>query len=98
MRESMPSLLEGAKHHALAWLKSIADRPVRATQSGDDLRETLGGPLPHEGIDAEILIGNLANAALRGTVASAGPRYFGFVVVQPVGYPARAGVVLMFNK
>jgi glutamate/tyrosine decarboxylase-like PLP-dependent enzyme len=80
MYENMSSLLESAKHHAAAWLELIADRPVRATLSGDELRQILGGPLPHEGIDAEVLTGTLANAALGGTVASAGPRYFGFVV------------------
>ena len=80
MHDNVPSLLESSKHHALAWLKSIADRPVRATLSGDELRGMLGGPLPPEGIDAEALTRTLATAALAGTVASAGPRYFGFVV------------------
>jgi glutamate/tyrosine decarboxylase-like PLP-dependent enzyme len=80
MHENMPSLLESTKRHSLEWLESIADRPVRATLSGDELRQMLGGPLPHEGIDAEALTGTIAHAALRGTVASAGPRYFGFVV------------------
>lgn len=64
MYENMSSLLESAKHHAAAWLELIADRPVRATLSGDELRQILGGPLPHEGIDAEVLTGTLANAAL----------------------------------
>src|ERR1700730_10801982 len=80
MHENMPNLLESAKRHAAGWLESIADPPVRATRSGDELRHALGGPIPHEGIDAEILIGALANAAIGGTVASTGPRYFGFVV------------------
>ena len=80
MHENMPNILDSAKRHASAWLELIADRPVRATLSGDELRHALGSPLPHEGIDAEILIGTLANVAIGGTVASAGPRYFGFVV------------------
>jgi glutamate/tyrosine decarboxylase-like PLP-dependent enzyme len=73
-------VLESTKRHALAWLDSIADRPVRATLSGDELRAMLGGFLPEQGIGAEAVTEALAQAGLGGTVASAGPRYFGFVV------------------
>jgi glutamate/tyrosine decarboxylase-like PLP-dependent enzyme len=80
MQQDMSGLLESAKRHALGWLGLIAGRSVRATLSADELREILGGPFPPQGCDAELLTGTLANAALGGTVASAGPRYFGFVV------------------
>ena len=80
MDEKIHSLLESAKGHASAWIETIADRPVRATRSSDELRNMLGGPLPQEGVDPEILTATLANAGLGGTVASAGPRFFGFVV------------------
>jgi glutamate/tyrosine decarboxylase-like PLP-dependent enzyme len=44
------------------------------------MREALGGPLPEKGIEPEAITEILAEAGMKGTVASAGPRYFGFVV------------------
>jgi len=78
--ENISSLLARVHQHASDWFASIDDRPVHATLSADELREALGGPLPQEGTAPEEIIANLARAGIRGTVASAGPRYFGFVV------------------
>jgi glutamate/tyrosine decarboxylase-like PLP-dependent enzyme len=80
MRENVASLLAGVQQHASSWFESLDNRPVRATVSADELRQALGGPLPHEGIAPEAVTEILASAGMRGTVASAGPRYFGFVV------------------
>ena len=80
MQKNISSLLERVQQHASAWFASLDSREVRATVSADELRQALGGPLTDEGIDPEILIEALANAGMKGTVASAGPRYFGFVV------------------
>ncbi len=60
---------------AAAWLATLPERPVRAAGEPDGLR----GPLPEEGADAVAVIDALAAAAEPGLVASAGPRYFGFV-------------------
>jgi glutamate/tyrosine decarboxylase-like PLP-dependent enzyme len=76
----MPALLEKTQRHAAAWFASLAERAVRATVSPDELRGMLGGPLPERGIDADAVVDSLADAGMRGTVATAGPRYFGFVV------------------
>ncbi|MEJ2010541.1 MAG: pyridoxal-dependent decarboxylase, partial [Acidobacteriota bacterium] len=73
-------LLASVQKHASAWLQSIGNRPVRATASSDELRRELGGPLPQEGMAPEALAATLARASMGGTVASTGPRYFGFVV------------------
>lgn len=73
-------LLASVHQHATAWFASLDKRPVRATISADDLRELLGGPVPEEGISPEVLTGILADIGMKGTVASTGPRYFGFVV------------------
>jgi glutamate/tyrosine decarboxylase-like PLP-dependent enzyme len=43
------------------------------------LMEALGGPVPEEGTDATDVLAQLAERADPGIVASAGPRYFGFV-------------------
>lgn len=77
---SIPSLLESTQRHASAWFASVADRPVRATISPDDLRAMLGGSLPQHGSAPDSVVELLASAGMRGTMASPGPRYFGFVV------------------
>jgi glutamate/tyrosine decarboxylase-like PLP-dependent enzyme len=68
-----------AASHAHAYLASVRERPVRALATADDLRERLGGPLPHRGEDPTRVLDDLAAAGRTGTVASSGPRYFGFV-------------------
>src|SRR5262249_41951379 len=76
----IPSLLQASQQHASAWFASLANRPVRATLPPDELRTMLGGILPQRGTDADAVVEMLANAGMRGTVATPGPRYFGFVV------------------
>lgn len=77
---SIGTLLADVQRHAAAWFESIDGRPVRGTVTAERLREALGGPLPRQGIAPEAVTQMLADAGMRGTVASAGPRYFGFVV------------------
>jgi glutamate/tyrosine decarboxylase-like PLP-dependent enzyme len=76
----MPGLLEKTQQHAATWFAALAERAVRATESADEMRGMLGGQLPQKGIEADVVVETLANAGMRGTVATAGPRYFGFVV------------------
>ena len=68
-----------AAAHARAYLATLRERTVRATLSADQLRSRLGGPLPRRGEDPMDVIDQLAAAGRTGTVASQGPRYFGFV-------------------
>jgi glutamate/tyrosine decarboxylase-like PLP-dependent enzyme len=74
------SLLSRTADHAHSYLSTIRDRQVKASLTGDDLRRILGGPLPEKGIDSIAVIDALAEAGRDGTVATQGPRYFGFVV------------------
>ena len=76
----MKSLLDRASEHAQRYLEGIAERPVKATLTSAELRAALGGPLVAAGESPMAIIDRLAEAAAGGTVASAGPRYFGFVV------------------
>ncbi len=76
---SIETLADRAASHARAYLAAVGERPVGATLTPDELRALLGGPLAAEGQDAAGVIDTLAEAARRGTVASQGPRYFGFV-------------------
>ncbi len=75
-----PDVLDAAVHAARAYLASLPSRPVGARASLQELRAALGGPLPQEGTDAARVVTDLARDADAGIVATAGPRYFGFVV------------------
>jgi glutamate/tyrosine decarboxylase-like PLP-dependent enzyme len=62
------------------FLESLDGRPVWPPASVDELRRTLGGPLPNEPVDPIVVVEELAAAADRGVVAMPGGRYFGFVI------------------
>ena len=74
------ALLEHTAHLASQYLKTIGDRHVGAAATADELRNELGGELADAGEPEEAIVDVLARAAERGTVATQGPRYFGFVV------------------
>ena len=71
--------LDRAKDFAEAYLDSLPELPVRVTATLPELRAALGGPLPESGEEPGAVVEALARAAERGIIASAGPRYFGFV-------------------
>jgi glutamate/tyrosine decarboxylase-like PLP-dependent enzyme len=73
------NLATRAAAHASAYLATIGDRLVRASLTSDQLRERLGGPLPDHSDDPINVLDAIADAGRTGTVASQGPRYFGFV-------------------
>jgi glutamate/tyrosine decarboxylase-like PLP-dependent enzyme len=72
--------LETAAAHATQFLRGLAERPVAASAGVEQLRTRLGGPLPDGPSDPAEVVAQLAKLADDGLVASAGPRYFGFVV------------------
>jgi glutamate/tyrosine decarboxylase-like PLP-dependent enzyme len=74
------AVLDDAARLAQEFLAGLPDRPVHATATLEELRERLERPLPDAGQDARTVIADLARDADRGLVASAGPRYFGFVI------------------
>jgi glutamate/tyrosine decarboxylase-like PLP-dependent enzyme len=74
------NLLRHTADVAATFLDGLEDRPVGRPVPVDALRATLGGPLPQRPTAPETVIDELAAAADPGIVATAGPRYFGFVV------------------
>jgi glutamate/tyrosine decarboxylase-like PLP-dependent enzyme len=72
-------LLARAASHGRDYLAGISERHVGATASGDELRARLRRPLSERGEEPALVIDELARAAVDGTSASQGPRYFGFV-------------------
>jgi glutamate/tyrosine decarboxylase-like PLP-dependent enzyme len=65
---------------AAGYLDSLPERAVGPTASLAELRAALGGELPRAGEAADAVIERLAAGADPGLMASAGPRFFGFVV------------------
>lgn len=73
------NILEAAQKLATQYLDTVASRHVGGTTTRADLLNTLGGPLPPGASDPVAVLTELARNADPGIVASAGPRYFGFV-------------------
>ena len=74
------ALLHQTADLAADFLDSLATRPVGATATRDELLEAFGGPMPARGEAPGEIVDHLGRAADPGIVASAGPRYFGFVI------------------
>ncbi len=79
-------LLDRTADLATTFLAGVGERPVGRPVAASTLRAALAGPLPDQGEDPLAVIEALARAADPGIVATAGPRYFGFVIG---GEPAR---------
>ena len=75
-------MLDQVKRHAEAYLASLPERPVGVPVEPGVLRERLAVELADDGVPAEQVIEELVAGVDPGLVASAGPRYFGFVTGQ----------------
>jgi glutamate/tyrosine decarboxylase-like PLP-dependent enzyme len=74
------ALLHRAAELGADFRESLPERPVPAAATADELRETLAGPLPESPRDALIVTEELAAAVEPGLLATAGGRFFGFVI------------------
>ncbi len=74
------SALEAAYMAAVRYLENVPARRVGARADVASMRAELGGPLPERGEPAARVVEQLARSADPGIVASAGPRFFGFVI------------------
>jgi glutamate/tyrosine decarboxylase-like PLP-dependent enzyme len=83
LRFQMPdhrTLLHQTADLAADYLDTLEARPVGAIATRDDMLGAFGGELPARGEAPGEIVDHLGRAADAGIVASAGPRYFGFVI------------------
>ena len=90
MDQDTGALLDQAAGVARAYLRSLPTRHVGAVADGASVADRLRTALPEAGEQPNAVLGRLAESVERGLVASAGPRYFGFVIggVLPVALAA----------
>ena len=74
------TLLRQTAELAADFLDGVGTRRVGATATHDDLVAAFGGELPSRGEAPGEIVSDLARIADPGLIASAGPRYFGFVI------------------
>ncbi|MEA2438878.1 MAG: hypothetical protein QOH76_302 [Thermoleophilaceae bacterium] len=73
-------VLDDAARLAREFVASLPSRPVGAAADIGELRARLARQLTDGGEDPRVVIEDLAQDVEPGLVASAGPRYFGFVI------------------
>jgi len=73
------ALLAEAGQRARSYLSTIWDRPVAPPAAALTALERLDFPLPAAGLDPAAVLRMIDETGSPATVASAGPRYFGFV-------------------
>jgi glutamate/tyrosine decarboxylase-like PLP-dependent enzyme len=84
------ALLNSAAAHAAAFRRSLDNRLQRPEKTYAELREIFASCLPAKGCDGADVIEELVNKAVPGLGATAGPRFFGWVIggSHPVGVAA----------
>lgn len=76
----VPSILPDAAGRASRYLDELEDRKVPPDPAAIRALDRLGGPIPTEGETPEQVLALLDEVGSPATVASAGGRYFGFVI------------------
>lgn len=78
--DDVRALFESAAGHAADFRAGLPDRRVAADEATTTLREAFSGPLPSEPTAPHDVLEALVATAEPGLVATAGPRFFGFVI------------------
>src|ERR1700759_3786564 len=76
----MKKLVADTADRAAQYLSSLPNRSVVPTTAAVAALDQLGGPLPNAPTDPAQVLALLDNIGSPATVATAGPRYFGFVI------------------
>src|SRR4051812_19042592 len=74
------AVLDEAARLAHEFVDSLPSRPAGARAGLEELRSRIARPLGEQGEDPRAVIEELARDVEPGLIASAGPRYFGFVI------------------
>jgi glutamate/tyrosine decarboxylase-like PLP-dependent enzyme len=74
------NVLRMTAEYSAQYLESLDGRPIGPTASVEELRESLGGPLPEEPLPAEEVVAELIAKAEAGNSEIPSGRYFGFVI------------------
>lgn len=77
---TVTDVIRTAAEAAVEFRTGLARRPVARPVDPNELRAALGGPLPETPTPADQVINDLVAAVEPGLLATAGPRFFGFVV------------------
>ncbi|MBW3614611.1 MAG: aminotransferase class V-fold PLP-dependent enzyme [Actinobacteria bacterium] len=84
-------------HHAAAaaadYRASLGDHPVAPAAGGEELRNSFGGRLPEGATPPHVVLEELVAAAGPGLMATAGPRFFGFVIGGSLDAATAADVI-----
>ncbi|MFZ0014835.1 MAG: pyridoxal-dependent decarboxylase [Acidimicrobiia bacterium] len=78
--EPLRSSLHEIADHVADYRENLATARVTPDVSRAEIRTRLSAPLPEDGLPLSEVIAELIDNAIPGLMASAGPRYFGFVV------------------
>jgi glutamate/tyrosine decarboxylase-like PLP-dependent enzyme len=78
--DTMDPLLEAASAEIIRYRSTLATRRVPAEQAPDAARAAFGVPLDAAGRKPGDVVAQLIEVARPGLMATAGPRYFGFVI------------------
>ncbi len=76
----LSQVIRRAADEVAAFRATLAERPVAQPVDVESLRQGFGTSVPEQPSTADDVLTQLLQAAEPGIVASAGPRYFGFVV------------------
>jgi glutamate/tyrosine decarboxylase-like PLP-dependent enzyme len=79
-RHQIDAMLSIARERSLSFLDSLGSRPVFPRATYDETRVLFDVPLPDIGEDPEAVLHALADAGEKSVVATAGPRFFGYVI------------------
>ncbi|MGH8969398.1 MAG: pyridoxal phosphate-dependent decarboxylase family protein [Actinomycetes bacterium] len=91
--DDLEELLSRAATEAATYRASLPSRPVAPAADLDALRKAFGGELPRAPTPPGQVLDELVAAADGGLVASAGPRFFGFVIGGSLAAATAADVV-----
>src|SRR5580704_9627968 len=80
MLAGRPELLHDALERSLTYLRDVADRPVAPEPAAVEALSELDFALPEAGLAARDVLRLVDVLGSPATVASNGPRYFGFVI------------------